>query len=95
MIKRTLLFSHAAYLSTKNEKYVEAAKGTNLFFAIYWNAKKKKREYETIPLNVVIEHQKQVAHLPKDQRTAVRTNAEKGRASFHSFLKRFGLCTNG
>jgi CRISPR-associated endonuclease Csn1 len=42
----------------KNTKYVEAAKGTNLFFAIYID-EKGKRNYETIPLNVVIERQKQ------------------------------------
>lgn len=42
----------------KKDKYVEAAKGTNLFFAIYED-KNGKRSYETIPLNVVIERQKQ------------------------------------
>lgn len=42
----------------KKDKYVEAAKGTNLFFAVYEN-KDGKRSYETIPLNVVIERQKQ------------------------------------
>ncbi len=42
----------------KQNKFVEAAKGTNLFFAIYsdidgvWS-------YDTIPLNLVIERQKQ------------------------------------
>ncbi|MDZ7741872.1 MAG: hypothetical protein U5Q03_09020 [Bacteroidota bacterium] len=30
----------------KREKFVEAAKGTNLFFAIYWNEEKQKREFE-------------------------------------------------
>lgn len=64
---------------TKYLKFIEADKGTNLFFAIYWNEKKQKREFETIPLNVVIEHQKQDAHLPKDQRTPVPINKEKGR----------------
>mgnify|MGYP000898266972 FL=1 len=39
-------------------KYVEAAKGTNLFFAIYEDDK-RVRSYETIPLNIVIERQKQ------------------------------------
>lgn len=39
-------------------KYVEAAKGTNLFFGIYQN-QEGKRSYDTIPLNVVIERQKQ------------------------------------
>lgn len=42
----------------KTTKYVEAAKGTNLFFAIYQDSK-GKRNYETIPLNLVIERQKQ------------------------------------
>jgi CRISPR-associated endonuclease Csn1 len=44
----------------KKDKYVEAAKGTNLFFAIYKD-EKGKRNYETIPLNIVIENQKQGA----------------------------------
>lgn len=42
----------------KKYKYVEAAKGTNLFFAIYAN-ENGKRNYETIPLNTVIERLKQ------------------------------------
>ncbi len=42
----------------KKSKYVEAAKGTNLFFAVYVD-ENKKRNYETIPLNIVIERQKQ------------------------------------
>lgn len=41
----------------KKDKYVEAAKGTNLFFAIY-QSESGKRSYETIPLNIVIERQK-------------------------------------
>lgn len=41
----------------KSAKYVEAAKGTNLFFAIY-ETDAGKRTYETIPLNVVIEREK-------------------------------------
>lgn len=42
----------------KKHKYVEAAKGTNLFFAIYED-ENGKRSYESIPLNIVIERQKQ------------------------------------
>ncbi len=50
----------------KSTKYVEAAKGTNLFFAIYETEVEdkntseiiKKRSYATIPLNVVIDRQK-------------------------------------
>lgn len=46
------------FSSGKRDKYVEANKGTNLFFAIYLTPE-KKRVYETIPLNVVIERLKQ------------------------------------
>jgi CRISPR-associated endonuclease Csn1 len=42
----------------KQDKYVEAAKGTNLFFAVYED-KNGKRSFESIPLNIVIERQKQ------------------------------------
>lgn len=42
----------------KKDKYVESAKGTNLYFAIYKN-KEGKRSYDTIPLNIVIERLKQ------------------------------------
>jgi len=42
----------------KKDKYVEAAKGTNLFFGVYVD-KEGKRSYDTIPLNIVIERQKQ------------------------------------
>lgn len=45
----------------KSKKYVEAAKGTNLFFAVYVDAK-GNRSYETIPLNVAVENMK--AGLP-------------------------------
>ncbi|GJH41646.1 hypothetical protein RCZ04_21960 [Capnocytophaga sp. HP1101] len=44
-------------VGTKATKYVEAAKGTNLFFGVYQG--KEKRTYATIPLNEVIERQKQ------------------------------------
>lgn len=51
----------------KSSKYVEAAKGTNLYFAVYetnsLNTETgkviKKRNYATIPLNVVMERLKQ------------------------------------
>ncbi|MDR2236875.1 MAG: type II CRISPR RNA-guided endonuclease Cas9 [Chryseobacterium sp.] len=42
----------------KKDKYVEAAKGTNLFFIVYVDDK-GKRSYESVPLNEVIERQKQ------------------------------------
>lgn len=41
----------------KSKKFVEAAKGTNLFFAVYTD-KDGKRSFATIPLNTVIERQK-------------------------------------
>ena len=41
----------------KKDKYVEAAKGTNLFFAVY-QSREGVRNYKTIPLNEVIESQK-------------------------------------
>ncbi|MDR0682649.1 MAG: type II CRISPR RNA-guided endonuclease Cas9 [Dysgonamonadaceae bacterium] len=46
------------FRGNKPSKYVEAAKGTNLFFAIYAD-KNDNRTFETIPLNVVIERLKQ------------------------------------
>src|SRR5690606_20054371 len=50
----------------KKTKYVEAAKGTNLFFAVYQD-EDKKRSYETIPFNIVIERQKQgLGSVPLD-----------------------------
>lgn len=42
----------------KKYKFVEAAKGTNLYFAVYVS-KEGKRNYDSIPLNVVIERLKQ------------------------------------
>ena len=60
----------------KASKFVEAAKGTNLYFAIYETEKwddsvgtyKKERKYETIPLNIVIERLKQgLSPAPADE----------------------------
>jgi CRISPR-associated endonuclease Csn1 len=55
------------YTGNKKDKYVEAAKGTNLFFAIYQDAESKKRSYETIPLNMVIERKKQGLNVAPDR----------------------------
>jgi CRISPR-associated endonuclease Csn1 len=69
----------------KKDKYVEAAKGTNLFFAIYEN-ENGKRNYETIPLNEVIEHQKWRATLSKDEQKnipMIPAKAEKGLLLFY------------
>lgn len=61
----------------KSSKFVEAAKGTNLYFAIYetesFNMDTgkfiKKRSYATIPLNVVIERLKQgLPPVPEDEK---------------------------
>jgi CRISPR-associated endonuclease Csn1 len=49
-----------------SSKYVEAEKGTNLFFNIYWQENKGKRTYNTVPLNEVIAHQKWRASLDKE-----------------------------
>lgn len=62
-IKKVRLFEEGGKFSlgqvgSKTDKYVEAAKGTNLFFAIYQD-EKGKRNYKTIPFNEVIERQKQ------------------------------------
>ena len=65
----------------RKNKFVEAAKGTNLFFAIYQDDE-GNRNYETVPLNEVIEHQKQVAHLPKEMRTPIPVKPEKGKLLF-------------
>lgn len=50
----------------KKTKFVEAAKGTNLFFAIYQD-ENGKRSFETVPLNVVLERQKQGLLSAPDQ----------------------------
>lgn len=68
--------------TSKNKKYVEAAKGTNLFFAVYWDKERQKRVYETVPLNEVIVHQKQTASLPKEERTPIAVKPELGEFLF-------------
>ncbi len=66
------------HTGNKKDKFVEAAKGTNLFFAIYKD-EKGKRNYETIPLNIVIENQKQGAlQNIKPEFCSVPTKNEKG-----------------
>ena len=59
----------------KSKKFVEAAKGTNLFFAIYESIsinpnngeQRKTRSYATIPLNMVIDCQKEFGKNWKDK----------------------------
>jgi CRISPR-associated endonuclease Csn1 len=62
-IKKVRIFEEGGKFSlgqrgNKADKYVETAKGTNLFFAIYQD-ENGKRNYKTIPFNEVIERQKQ------------------------------------
>ena len=62
-IKKVRVYEQANKFSVgstgqKSTKFVEAAKGTNLFYAIFTNAK-GQRGYATVPLNIVIELQKQ------------------------------------
>lgn len=62
-IKKVRVYEQANKFSVgasgqKATKFVEAAKGTNLFFVIYTNDK-GSRGYATVPLNIVIELQKQ------------------------------------
>lgn len=61
-IKKVRVFEQANKFSVgstgqKSTKFVEAAKGTNLFFVIY-TTEKGSRGYATVPLNVVIDLQK-------------------------------------
>lgn len=62
----------------KKDKYVEAAKGTNLYFAIYKGKNKKGevvRQYKTVPLNIVIERQKQ-GYTPVPERFIDKNDLE-------------------
>ena len=61
-IYKIRVYEHASKFSigsagNKKDKYVEAAKGTNLYFAIYCN-NEGVRSFETIPLNEVIDRMK-------------------------------------
>jgi len=63
-------------VGNKINKYVESAKGTNLFFAIYVD-EEGKRNYETIQLNIVIERLKQgLSEVPE-------TNEKGEKLLFH------------
>ncbi len=67
----------------KNKKYVEAAKGSNLYFAIYIN-EKGERKFETIPLFEAIEHQKQQVSegIPYKEQTRIPINHNLGKLLF-------------
>ncbi|MBO4587383.1 MAG: type II CRISPR RNA-guided endonuclease Cas9 [Bacteroidales bacterium] len=69
-IKKVRKFEQANKFSVgetgvKKKKFVEAAQGTNLFFAIYSNHK-GERGYATLPLNMVIDLQKKFKQQWKD-----------------------------
>ena len=72
----------------KSKKFVEAAKGTNLFFAIFTSERLNKemvetesvRSYLTIPLNVMIDCQKKYG--------------KQWRNNIEAYLKEKGLVTN-
>lgn len=66
----------------KIDKYVEAAKGTNLFFAIYKD-ENGKRNYESIPFNEVVESQKQSALLKVKPQSVPLKNAKGEDLLFH------------
>jgi CRISPR-associated endonuclease Csn1 len=51
----------------RKSKYVEAAKGTNLFFVVYERTDTKGRMFDTIPLNEVIEHQKLMVSMSAEK----------------------------
>lgn len=69
----------------KLHKYVEADKGTNLFYAVYQTVD-GKRNFETIPLNEVIIHQQWRASLSQNEQVLtplIPVNPDKGRLLFH------------
>lgn len=68
-------------ISTKH-KWMEAAEGTNLFFAIYKDAN-RKRTYQSIPLNEVIESQKQNAALKEKIASVPERNQNGDSLIFH------------
>ncbi len=70
-IKKVRVFEQANKFSIgatgqKATKFVEAAKGTNLFFVIYTNTK-GERGYATVPLNIIIDLQKQYENNWKEK----------------------------
>ena len=66
----------------KKNKYVEGAKGTNLFFAIYKDDN-GKRNYTTIPFNEVVESQKQSAALKQKPQSVPLKNSKGDDLVFH------------
>ncbi|MCL2417431.1 MAG: type II CRISPR RNA-guided endonuclease Cas9 [Bacteroidales bacterium] len=68
----------------KKDKYVVAEAGTNLFFIVY--EENGKRNYETVPLNEVIEYQKWRGTLTKEEQKTtpiVPIKEDRGHYLFH------------
>lgn len=77
-IKSVRVFEEANKFSigtrgAKSKKFVEGAKGTNLFFVIY-STIKNPRCYTTLPLNIVIELQKRYKKTWKEHIVEVLSN---------------------
>ncbi|MEO6232728.1 MAG: type II CRISPR RNA-guided endonuclease Cas9 [Ferruginibacter sp.] len=71
-------------IGNKKTKFVEAAKGTNLFFAVY-QGDNGKRNFKTVPLNEVLAHQQLIATLPMVERrnsSIIPIESEKGKFLF-------------
>ena len=66
----------------KKQKFVEAARGTNLFFAVYLNEKTMERDFETVPLHEVVAHQKKMAEISNEKKLPIAPNPNKGRLLF-------------
>ncbi len=66
----------------KKDKYVIAAKGTNLFFAIYVDSK-GKRSYNSVPFNEALESQKQSAERKEKAESVPLTNENGDKLLFH------------
>ncbi|HVW96014.1 MAG TPA: HNH endonuclease domain-containing protein [Mucilaginibacter sp.] len=68
----------------KSSKFVETAKGTNLFFAVYESGN-AKRNFDTVPLNEVIVHQQLNASLSSNDRkstASIPVEHENGKLLF-------------
>lgn len=72
---------NVGFSGNKKNKFVEAEKGTNLFFAIY-DGGEKGRNFESVPLIEVIEHQKQIAYLGVKGGPTIPIKPEYGKLLF-------------
>lgn len=89
-IKKVRIFEEGSKFSlgttgNKKDKFVEAAKGTNLFFAIYRN-EAGKRNYVSVPLNEVLESQKQSALLNQKPSSVPQKYIEEKTGNEHHLL---------